>query len=85
MAMICDICGKHGSMGRQHTHKPGVAGGQWKKRAPHTSRHFAPNLHFVTLPINGVLTRVKACASCIKRMRFDLQKAQTKPSIVASV
>ncbi len=80
MAMICDICGKHGSMGRQHTHHPGVAGGQWKKRAPKTTRHFAPNIHWVTLPFGGILKRVHACTGCIKRVRFDIARANATPS-----
>lgn len=75
MAYQCDICEKKTHAGRQHTHHTGVAGGQWKKRAQTTSRSFAPNLHWVTLPMNGVMTRVKACTSCIKRVRFDNKKA----------
>lgn len=75
MAYQCDICGKKSHAGRSHTHHTGVAGGQWKKRAQKTRRSFAPNLHWVTIPINGVMSRVHACASCIKRVRFDLRKA----------
>ncbi len=71
MAYTCDICTKKTHAGRQHTHHPGVAGGQWKKRAQKTSRTFAPNLHWVTLPINGTSTRIHACAKCIKRIRKD--------------
>jgi large subunit ribosomal protein L28 len=74
MAYHCQLCDKKTHTGRSHTHKPGVAGGQWKKRAPKTYRTFAPNLHWVTLPMNGVMTRVKACAKCIKRVKFDLAK-----------
>ncbi len=62
-------------MGRSHTHHTGVAGGQWKKRAQTTIRRFKPNLHWVSLPFDGVLKRVRACTSCIKRVRFDLRKA----------
>ncbi len=75
MAYQCDICSKKTHAGRQHTHHTGVAGGQWKKRAQKTNRSFAPNLHWVSLPIGGVVTRVRACARCIKRVRFDLKKA----------
>ncbi len=74
MAYMCDICDKKTKAGRQHTHHTGVAGGQWKKRAQKTGRTFRPNLHYVTMPINGVATRVRACAKCIKRARFDLRK-----------
>lgn len=63
--------------GGSHTHHTGVAGGQWKKRAQTTIRSFRPNLHWVSLPVGGVPTRVYACAKCIKRMRFDLRKTST--------
>lgn len=71
-------------MGRQHTHHTGVAGGQWKKRANVTVRSFAPNLHYVTLPLGGgEPVRVKACAKCIKRARFDLRKMAEAKAAVA--
>jgi ribosomal protein L28 len=78
MAYQCEICKKKTIAGRQHTHHTGVAGGQWKKRAQTTFRNFAPNLHYVTMTIDGVATRVRACTSCIKRVRFDLKKAAPK-------
>jgi ribosomal protein L28 len=84
MAYICELCEKKTRTGGQHTHHPGVAGGQWKKRAPKTSRMFSPNLHYVTLPMNGELTRVRACAKCIKRVRFDLAKKAALQAPVAS-
>lgn len=73
MAFVCDICGKASSRGRQHTHHTGVAGGQWKKRAQTTIRGFKPNLHWVSVPINGVSTRIHACTKCMKRIKFDLK------------
>ena len=84
MATDCDICGKKSYRGRQHTHHPGVAGGQWKKRAPKTGRKFSPNLHWVTLPIMGSPTRVHACTKCIKRSRFDLKKEEVTPAALAT-
>jgi len=75
MAYRCELCDKKTSTGRSHTHKPGVAGGQWKKRAQKTPRTFKPNLHMVTIPVMGVMTRVHACAKCIKRIRFDKKKS----------
>jgi ribosomal protein L28 len=74
MAYQCDICSKKTHAGRSHTHHTGVAGGQWKKRAQTTIRTFAPNLHYVTMNIDGVNKRVRACTSCIKRVRFDRKK-----------
>lgn len=74
MAYRCELCDKKTAAGGSHTHHTGVAGGQWKKRAQTTRRHFAPNLHWVSLPINGVTRRVRACAKCIKRVKFDMRK-----------
>ena len=75
MALKCDICDKHSVAGGTHKHHRGVAGGQWKRRATHTKRTIGVNLHYVTMPISGAMTRVRACASCIKRVRFDNKKA----------
>ena len=83
MAYKCDICSKKTHAGRQHTHHTGVAGGQWKKRAQTTMRSFAPNLHMVTLPVGGVMTRMKICTRCIKRIKFDNRKAADKPEVPA--
>jgi large subunit ribosomal protein L28 len=80
MAYQCDICSKKSHAGRSHTHHTGVAGGQWKKRAQKTVRTFSPNLHYVTIPVGGIMTRVRACAKCIKRARFDLKKASVAAS-----
>lgn len=75
MAYSCELCNKHSVAGGSHMHHRGVAGGQWKRRAQHTKRTIKPNLHWVTVPLNGVLKRVRACTKCIKRVRFDLEKA----------
>lgn len=76
MSYRCSLCNKKSIHGSSRTHKRGVAGGQWKKRAPATKRLFSPNLHFVTMPVKGKMMRVKACAKCIKRLKFDLQKSK---------
>jgi ribosomal protein L28 len=75
MAYTCDNCSKKTHAGRQHTHHTGVAGGQWKKRAQTTLRKFTPNLHWVSLPVSGVMTRMHLCAKCIKRIKFDLKNS----------
>jgi ribosomal protein L28 len=85
MAYQCGICYKKTHAGRSHTHHTGVAGGQWKKRAQHTLRSFAPNLHMVTIQIKGVATRVRACTKCIKRAKFDLNKAAAKTASKVAV
>jgi len=75
MALRCELCDKKTRAGRTSKHHPGVAGQQWKRRAPKTGRLFKVNLHWVTMPIDGVLTRVRSCTDCIKRVKFDIKKA----------
>lgn len=77
MALKCDLCSKKSVAGGTHKHHRGIAGGQWKRRAQHTLRTISVNLHWVTMPINGVATRLHACAKCIKRVRFDLKRNAT--------
>ncbi len=74
MAYVCDNCGRHSYHGRQHTHHTGVAGGQWKKRAQVTGRVFRANLHWVSLPVAGDMTRMRLCTDCSSRIKFDLKK-----------
>lgn len=84
MAYRCELCDKKTRAGRSSKHHPGVAGAQWKRRAQTTIRDFKPNLHFVTLPMNGVLTRMRACTSCIKRVKFDIRKAAEVTPVVTA-
>lgn len=78
MANRCELCDKKTRAGRSSTHHPGVAGQQWKRRAQTTIRSFKPNIHNVSLPVGGVMTRLKACTSCIKRIKFDNKKKAEK-------
>jgi large subunit ribosomal protein L28 len=82
MSYKCENCSKKTVLGRQHTHHTGVAGGQWKKRATKTNRTFRPNLHVVSLSINGVLTRMKLCAKCIKKLHGNLKTKKVEPAVV---
>lgn len=75
---VCYHCGKGVMYGRSHTHKRGVAGGRWKKKAPKTLRLFAPNLQPVWIIEEGEKTRVKLCMKCLKRIRKDV-KAGGRP------
>ncbi len=83
MALKCELCAKKAVAGGSHVHHRGVAGGQWKRRATHTKRTISVNLHWVTMSINGSMVRVKACANCIKRTRFDNKKAAS-PKVAAA-
>lgn len=57
----CYLCGKGKVFGISRTHKRGVAGGQWKKKAPKTQRTFIPNLH----KFEGELY----CAKCMRAVK----------------
>ncbi|MBM3209279.1 50S ribosomal protein L28 [Candidatus Shapirobacteria bacterium] len=74
MSFRCQICGKGKVVGRTGRHKPGVAGGQWKKRAPKTVKVFKPNLQWAT--IGG--KRMKLCAKCLKKIKTQSARRETK-------
>lgn len=73
----CFHCGKTTILGRSHTHKRGVAGGRWKKRAPKTNRTFRANLQPVTVVVEGEKYPVRLCAKCIKRIKKDTNEGKT--------
>jgi len=73
---ICYHCGKGVMHGRSHTHKRGVAGGRWKKKAPKTQRLFRANIQRMTIIENGKEKRVKLCAKCIKRIKKDVKEGK---------
>ncbi len=66
------VTGKTTQLGRSHTHKPGVAGGRWKKRAQKTQRTFKPNLQSVTIIEDGKKKQVKLSTNTIKRIKKDI-------------
>ena len=70
--MFCYHCGKGGLWGRSHTHHRGVAGGQWKKKAPKTTRLFRPNLQNIEIIEDEEIKRVRLCTKCIKRIKKDI-------------
>lgn len=76
----CYLCGKGNVRGRSHTHKRGVAGGRWKKRAPKTLKTFKVNLQRFTAIIDKVKMRVRLCAKCVKRIKKDIRDGK-KPML----
>lgn len=80
MQNVCYHCGKGVLYGRTHTHHRGVAGGRWKKRAPKKQKIFRANLIRLAIVENGIMKRVKLCASCLKRVKKDM-KDGVKPFI----
>lgn len=71
MSLICQNCGKIKVMGRSKTHKRGVAGKRWKKRAPVTPRLFSVNIQNATAIVNGKEVKMKLCTKCIKRFKKE--------------
>ena len=69
---ICFNCKKGTVKGASHTHHRGVAGGRWRKRAPHTVRSFFANLQRVTIMIGKTEKKVNVCTKCLKRIKKDL-------------
>jgi len=66
--------------GMSHTHHRGVAGGRWKKRAPHTAKLFKPNLQKITILEEGKEKKINICSKCLKRIKKDI-KDGVKPSL----
>lgn len=61
MSYMCDNCGKGVQYGETHTHKRGVAGGRWKKKATSTRKLFLPNLH----KFGGM----RLCTKCLRAIK----------------
>lgn len=77
MAYVCTMCGKGKMVGRSHTHHPGVAGGRWKKRAPHTVKVFKPNLHAARILVGGTYHKMKLCTKCLRRAKEEMNLIQS--------
>jgi len=55
MAKVCDICGKHASVGNAISHAHNT-----------TLRKWQPNLRAVRALVGGQVKRMKVCAKCLK-------------------
>jgi large subunit ribosomal protein L28 len=55
MAKVCDICGKHASVGHTISHAHNA-----------TLRKWQPNLRQVRALVDGRVKRIKVCAKCLK-------------------
>ena len=69
MAYRCDWCHKGRLITKQNRHKKGVAGGQWKHRAPKTRKISLPNLHAYNGVFNGVKGKWRLCTKCLRRVK----------------
>lgn len=73
MARVCEICAK------EYHKKNLVPRGIGKRVTRRTISKQQPNLRNKRLEINGNVVRVKLCASCLKRLKFE-QKQQENPT-----
>jgi len=68
--LVCEICGKSSVVGRSQSHKRGVAGKRWNKRAQSTRRVFKINLQKKTVKLaSGETKQMRICGKCIKRIK----------------
>ena len=70
MAKVCDICGKHGSVGNAISHAHNT-----------TLRRWLPNLRHVRALVDGQVKRIKVCAKCLKAGKVTKapHKARVRP------
>ncbi|HBC72488.1 hypothetical protein A2379_05110 [Candidatus Amesbacteria bacterium RIFOXYB1_FULL_47_13] len=86
MAYACDYCGRGVQYGETHSHRRGVAGGRWKKRAPHTRKVFKPNLHVARIDIKGEWVKLRLCTKCLRKLKSKRSKlADTNTSTITTV
>jgi large subunit ribosomal protein L28 len=72
MAKVCDICGKHASVGNAISHAHNT-----------TLRRWQPNLRHVRALIDGQVKRINVCAKCLKagKVMKAPHKARVKPPV----
>jgi len=67
MARVCEICGKHPSVGHNVSHANN-----------RTKRRWLPNLHRVRVLQNGRVVRLRVCSRCLKSGRVMRPPARAK-------
>jgi large subunit ribosomal protein L28 len=70
MAKVCDICGKHSSVGHAISHAHNT-----------TLRRWQPNLRHVRALVAGQVKRIRVCAKCLKagKVMKAPHQARVKP------
>lgn len=70
MARVCDICGKHSSVGHAISHAHNT-----------TLRRWQPNLRHVRALVDGQVKRIRVCAKCLKagKVMKAPHKTRVKP------
>ncbi len=70
MSKVCDVCNK--SYMKSNLVPTGI-GGRVTRR---TTKKQMPNLRNKKIDINGQKVKIKICASCLKRIKFEEKKTQ---------
>lgn len=65
MSRVCEICQK------EYTKGNSVPRGIGRRVTKRSIRRQSPNLRNKRLEIDGKMVRVKLCASCLKRVKFE--------------
>ena len=68
MSRVCDICGKHKTVGG-HITRRGLAkkkGGIGMHVVKNSKRTFSPNLQQIRCLVNGGVSRLTVCTACIR-------------------
>jgi ribosomal protein L28 len=81
MAIRCGLCSKGKIYGLSHRHHRGVAGGQWKKRAPKTAKTNFPNLHTYRGSIAGIKGVWHLCTKCQRLIKQEAKDILAKVEI----
>lgn len=68
MSKVCDICNKTYMKGNL------VPTGIGDRVTRRTTKRQQPNLRNKRIDVNGQKVKVKICASCLKRLKFDQRK-----------
>ena len=68
----CDLCEKHVMFGRNIRHKHS---GNWERKAPRTSRTFAPNVQKRRMFVAGAWKRINVCTRCL---RTEVKRLEAK-------
>lgn len=76
MAKVCEVCGKHASVGNSISHAHNA-----------TLRKWQPNLREVRALVNGHVKRIKVCAKCLKagKVLKAPHKVRVKPPVEAVI
>lgn len=78
----CELCGKGRQFGIDQKHRRGVAGGQWKKKAPRTRKIFHPNLHTAWVKFDNGKIKMRLCTKCLRKLKKEQKLEAAKTEVI---